>query len=126
MTKKEQIKDFKKEIEALKNVADAEEYAKQLAHLFLGNGLSLQTILLMAIDFGQQQSKLIPVERNAGWHSASERPLPATGKKIIVYYKDADGVSCSHTSFLTNLYEWYGVPAYVQDNLIWCYPPVVE
>lgn len=62
MTKKEQIKDFKKEIEALKNVADAEEYAKQLAHLFLGNGLSLQTILLMAIDFGQQQSKWIPVD----------------------------------------------------------------
>lgn len=61
-----------------------------------------------------------------GWHHGSERPLPATGKKIIVYYKDADGVSCSHTSFLTNLYEWHGVPAFVQDNLMWCYPPEKE
>lgn len=61
--------------------------------------------------------------KHLGWHHGSERPLPATGKKIIVYYKDADGVSCSHTSFLTNLYEWHGVPAFVQDNLMWCYPP---
>ena len=44
-------------------------------------------------------------------------------EKVIVYYKDADGVSCSHTSFLNNLYEWHGVPAFVQDNLMWCYPP---
>lgn len=62
----------------------------------------------------------------SAWRHGSERPLPATGKKIIVYYKDADGVSCSHTSFLTNLYEWYGVPAFVQDNLMWCYPPEEE
>ena len=62
MTKKEQIKDFKKEVERLRNIADAEEYARQLAHLFLGNGLSLQTILMMAIDFGQQQPQWIPVE----------------------------------------------------------------
>lgn len=40
----------------------AEEYAKQLAHLFLGNGLSLQTILLMAIEFGQQHPHWISVE----------------------------------------------------------------
>ena len=54
--------DFKKEVEALKNIADAEEYARQLAHLFLGNGLSLQTILLMAIDFGKQHPNWISVE----------------------------------------------------------------
>lgn len=58
-----------------------------------------------------------------GWRRGSERPLPATGKKIIVYYKDSDGAYHAHTSFLTNLYEWYGVPAFVQDNLMWCYPP---
>ena len=62
MDRKEQIEDFKKEVETLKNTADAEEYARQLAHLFLGNGLSLQTILLMAIDFGQQHPHWISVE----------------------------------------------------------------
>jgi len=56
------LQGFKKEVEALKNIADAEEYAKQLAHLFLGNGLSLKTILLMAIDFGQQHPNWISVE----------------------------------------------------------------
>ena len=57
-----QFIDFKKEVEKLKEIDGAEEYAKQLAHLFLGNGLSLQTILLMAIDFGQQHPHWIPVE----------------------------------------------------------------
>ena len=57
------------------------------------------------------------------WHHGSERPLPATGKKIIVYYKDSDGVHHAHTSFLNSLYEWFGVPESVGDNLMWCYPP---
>ena len=54
MSNDKQFIDFKKEVEKLKEIDGAEEYAKLLAHLFLGNGLSLQTILLMAIDFGQQ------------------------------------------------------------------------
>lgn len=58
----EQLQDFKKEVEKLKEIDGAEAYAKQLAHLFLGNGLSLRTILLMAIDFGQQHPHWIPVE----------------------------------------------------------------
>lgn len=57
-----QFQDFKKEVEKLREIDDAEEYAKQLAHLFLGNGLSLQTILLMAIEFGQQHPAWVSVE----------------------------------------------------------------
>ena len=60
--KEERRLSFKQEIEKLKNTADEDEYAKQLAHIFFGNGLSLQTILLMAIDFGQQHPHWIPVE----------------------------------------------------------------
>lgn len=62
MSNDKQFIDFKKEVEKLKEIDGADEYAKQLAHLFLGNGLSLQTILLMAIDFGQQHPQWIPVE----------------------------------------------------------------
>ena len=54
MSKETQFQDFKKEVEKLREIDGADEYAKQLAHLFLGNGLSLQTILLIAIEFGQQ------------------------------------------------------------------------
>lgn len=60
--KEERLLSFKKEVEGLRNIADAEEYAKQLAHLFLGNGLSLQTILLMAIDYGLEHPNWISVE----------------------------------------------------------------
>ena len=60
--KEERLLSFKQEVEGLHDITDAEEYARQLAHLFLGNGLSLQTILLMAIDFGQQHPHWIPVE----------------------------------------------------------------
>jgi hypothetical protein len=56
------------------------------------------------------------------WHHGSKKPLPPIGKKVIVYYKDADGVYCSHTSCLTN-HGWLGVPAYVMDDLMWCNPP---
>ena len=62
MSNDKQFIGFKKEVEKLKEIDGAEEYAKQLAHLFLGNGLSLKTILLMAIDFGQQHPNWIPVE----------------------------------------------------------------
>ena len=62
MSNDKQFIDFKKEVEKLKEIDGAEEYAKQLAHLFLGNGLSLQTILLMAIDFGQQHPHWISVD----------------------------------------------------------------
>lgn len=64
--------------------------------------------------------------KRLGWRHGSERPLPATGKKIIVYYKDSDGVHHAHASFLNNLYEWFGVPESVGDNLMWCYPPEKE
>lgn len=62
MNNDKQFIDFKKEVEKLKEIDGAEEYAKQLAHLFLGNGLSLQTILLMAIDFGKQHPNWTSVE----------------------------------------------------------------
>jgi len=60
--KEELLLSFKQEIEGLRDISDVEEYAKQLAHLFLGNGLSLQTVLLMAIDFGQQHPNWFSVE----------------------------------------------------------------
>jgi hypothetical protein len=60
--KDERLLSFKQEVEGLRNISDAEEYAKQLAHLFLENGLSLKTILLMAIDFGQHHPNWISVE----------------------------------------------------------------
>lgn len=75
MDRKEQIEDFKKEVETLKNTADAEEYARQLAHLFLGNGLSLKTILLMAIDFGRQHPNWVPVGDE----------LPKENEEVLAY-----------------------------------------
>jgi hypothetical protein len=60
--KEERLLLFRQEVEGLRDISDAEEYAKQLAHLFLSNGLSLKTILLMAIDFGQQHPHWISVE----------------------------------------------------------------
>lgn len=76
------LQDFKKEVEKLKEIDGAEEYARQLAHLFLGNGLSLQTILLMAIDFGQQHPQWIPVKDE----------LPAVGETVQIYVEDLDDV----------------------------------
>ena len=63
MSKETQFQDFKKEVEKLREIDGADEYAKQLAHLFLGNGLSLQTILLIAIEFGQQHPAWVSVEK---------------------------------------------------------------
>ena len=80
MDREQQIKDFKKEVEVLHDITDAEEYARQLALLFLGNGLSLQTILLMAIDFGQQHPQWIPVEERK----------PDEGQVVLIYSKAGD------------------------------------
>ena len=77
MSNDKQFIDFKKEVEKLKEIDGADEYAKQLAHLFLGNGLSLQTILLMAIDFGQQHPQWIPVEER----------LPKEGQVVLIHTK---------------------------------------
>ena len=62
MDNEKQFIDFRKEVEKLKEIDGAEEYARRLALLYLSNGLSLQTILLMAIDFGQQHPQWISVE----------------------------------------------------------------
>ena len=75
MSNDKQFIDFKKEVEKLKEIDGVEEYAKQLAHLFLGNGLSLQTILLMAIDFGQRHPNWIPVEER----------LPDEGQEVFAW-----------------------------------------
>ena len=75
MSNEKQFIDFKKEVEKLKEIDGAEEYARQLAHLFLSNGLSLQTILLMAIDFGQQHPQWIPVEER----------LPKENEEVLAY-----------------------------------------
>ena len=80
MSNDKQFIDFKKEVEKLKEIDGAEEYAKQLAHLFLGNGLSLQTILLMAINFGQQHPHWIPVEEM----------LPKVGEPVWFYTPSMD------------------------------------
>ena len=75
MNNEKQLQDFKREVEKLREIDGAEEYAKQLAHLFLGNGLSLKTILLMAIDFGQQRPQWITVKEE----------LPKENERIIAY-----------------------------------------
>ena len=75
MSNDKQFIDFKKEVEKLKEIDGVEEYAKQLAHLFLGNGLSLQTILLMAIDFGQQHPHWISVDEE----------LPKENEEVLAY-----------------------------------------
>ena len=86
----------------MREIDGAEEYAKQLAHLFLGNGLSLQTILLMAIEFGQQ---------HPAWVSVEERlPEPNIYKEgktfplVLVCLNDG----CVDTD------------AYDTDNNVWC------
>lgn len=55
------ITDFRQQLNELKNAADKEEYAKQLANIFLTGNLDLKTILLMAMDYGAQ-SRWISVE----------------------------------------------------------------
>ena len=79
LSNEKQFQDFKKEVEKLREINDAEEYAKQLAHLFLGNGLSLQTILLMAIDFGQQHPQ---------WYDAQGDNVPKYRREVIVIGRD--------------------------------------
>lgn len=79
MSNEKQFIDFRKEVEKLKEIDRAEEYAKQLAHLFLGNGLLLQTILLMAIDFGQQHPQ---------WYDAQGDNVPEYGREVIVIGRD--------------------------------------
>lgn len=86
MNNEKQLQDFKKEVEKLREVTDAEEYAKQLAHLFLGNGLSLQTILLMAIDFGQQHPAWIPVEERLPKHDVEENGLITYPSVLVCLY----------------------------------------
>lgn len=53
--------DFRQQLNELKNAADKEDYAKQLANIFLTANLDLKTILLMAMDYGAQ-SRWISVE----------------------------------------------------------------
>jgi hypothetical protein len=92
MSSDKQFIDFRKEVEKLKEIDGAEEYAKQLAHLFLGNGLSLQTILLMAIDFGQQHPHWISVEDELppiAYHddlSENYLVVDSDGELLIAYY----------------------------------------
>lgn len=93
MSNDKQFQDFRKEVEKLKEIDDAEEYAKQLAHLFLGNGLSLQTILLMAIDFGQQHPHWIPVEEELPEDINDIDHYSA--KVLIGYFSDGDNYQCA-------------------------------
>lgn len=95
MSNDKQFIDFRKEVEKLKEIDGAEEYAKQLAHLFLGNGLSLQTILLMAIDFGQQHPHWIPVEEE----------LPKEGQVVFIYTKHGSVSSVTYKDGAFNLNE---------------------
>ena len=87
MNNEKQFQDFKKEVEKLKEIDGAEEYAKQLAHLFLCHGLSLQTILLIAIDFGQQHPQWIPVEEE----------LPEEGQVVLIYTKGGSVSTACYT-----------------------------
>jgi len=114
--KEERLLSFKQEVEGLRNISDAEEYAKQLAHLFLGNGLSLKTILLMAIDFGVQHPNWISVEdelpphRNKSNHKFendfSVNCFVSDGKDVDTGYYDYR-LRKWNCEFLTNVVYWY-------------------
>lgn len=84
--KEERLLSFKQYVEGLRNISDAEEYAKQLAHLFLSNGLSLQTILLMAIDFGQQHPNWISVEDELPEHNEEDNGLISYPTVLVCLY----------------------------------------
>lgn len=53
--RKQCLADFIEEATKLKNITDSEEYASQLARIFIGGHLDIKTVLLMAMDFGQQR-----------------------------------------------------------------------
>lgn len=102
MSNEKQFIDFKKEVEKLKEIDGAEEYAKQLAHLFLGNGLSLQTILLMAIDFGQQHPYWIPVEEELPKRMNEKSRFSET---VLVYNKDGYK-DTAYYDFEKKIWQW--------------------
>ena len=52
-----------------------------------------------------------------GWHPASE--LPPLGKRVIVWYKTADGMYHA----IDNLYTSNGWAFYGMNIIAWCYPP---
>ena len=112
MSNEKQFIDFKKKVEKLKEIDGAEEYAKQLAHLFLGNGLSLQTILLMAIDFGQQHPHWIPVEERLpekdGKYLFYDEVL---GLEVSIYY---DGVA-----LVPSVTHWMEIQPPRKESEIW-------
>ena len=70
--------DFRQQLNELKNAADKEDYAKQLANIFLTANLDLKikAILLMAMDYGAQ-SRWISVEEELP-------PIRETGRSDIV------------------------------------------
>lgn len=105
MSNDKQFIDFKKEVEKLKEIDGAEEYVKQLAHLFFGNGLSLQTILLMAIDFGQQHPHWIPVEERLPEVDQKVWIFTADGKAGIARY-DKHGFNVSALLLQVNVTHW--------------------
>ena len=55
-----------------------------------------------------------------GWHPASE--LPPLGKRVIVWYKTADGMYHA----IDNLYTSNGWAFYGMNIIAWCYPPEKE
>ena len=55
-----------------------------------------------------------------GWHPASE--LPPLGKRVIVWYKTADGMYHA----IDNLYTSNGWAFYGMNIIAWCYPPKEE
>jgi hypothetical protein len=98
MSNDKQFIDFKKEVEKLKEIDGAEEYAKQLAHLFLGNGLSLQTILLMAIDYGMGHQNWISVK--------DELPENDGGFSDEVFVYGRMGYSVARYSYISNCWSF--------------------
>lgn len=52
-----------------------------------------------------------------GWHPANE--LPPLGKRVIVWYKTADGMYHA----IDNLYTSNGWAFYGMNIIAWCYPP---
>ena len=80
-------KEFTKKLSELRNITDKEEYAKVLADFFINDKLSLTTLLLMAIDWGEQQPHWISVE-----DELPPKESEYDDNSIVVLATDGNGV----------------------------------
>lgn len=109
------ITDFRQQLNELKNAADKEEYAKQLANIFLTGNLDLKTILLMAMDYGAQ-SRWISVEDELPPTSDKDDEsddyliVDSYGDKNVGYYNKMDELWFSCDGDILDVTHWMAMP----------------